>query len=337
MKKNLFKLSDLYHVCIWLMMRIGYTLFSIPLLNRLAILQGRYQALTSDERFVIKKNLIATFGETRSEQEIATSVRRYFEFSAKFEMLMRALSLKGFSKSERWPAEGLQHLDEALARGQGVILVSAHFGYARLVEYIIKMKRYNIRVVRSRAEKKNHAAKQQRESVAGLTTFAKFMHDRLQVPVLVAQEQELFAGLNVRPLVKALNQNDILYLLGDGTRATKFIKLDVLRFQLPFPTGYLSVALATGAAVLPVFAVDTREGYGIKIIIEKPLELEKVGPTAEEAAINVEKFARLFESYVERYPHLYKMFAREKGFAKRLARSRAEVADRYIPGKRRLA
>ncbi|MEK7728148.1 MAG: lysophospholipid acyltransferase family protein [candidate division KSB1 bacterium] len=336
MRTKLFKLSDLYHAASWLLTRIGYSLFPLLVLNRYATLKGRIKALTSEERFTVKKNLVTTFGETHSEKDIDEIVRRYFEFAVKFEMLLRALPLKGCAALARCPVEGLHHLDAALAQGRGVILVSAHFGYARLVEYILKMKNYKIRVVRSRSEMMNHAEKRQKKLSEGLTAFAGFMHRRLQTPILVAEERELFAGINVRPLVKALNQNDVLYLMGDGTRAMKFVTLDFLGFQLPFPTGYLNVALATGAVVLPVFAVDAANRYGIKLIIEKPLVLVQEEPPSPKAVnSNVESFARAFEAYVQRYPHLYKMFSSQKKFERRLARSRGEVAERYIPGRRR--
>lgn len=336
MRKNLFKLSDLYRVAGWLLTRIGYALFPIPVLNRCAILKGRLKALTSDERFAIKKNLVTIFGDRHSEKELDGIVRRYFEFEAKFETLLQALSLKGIAALARCPVEGLPHLEAALAQGKGVILVSAHFGYSRLVDYILKMKKYKIRAVHSRSEIMNHAEKKQKKMNEGLTAFASFLRRRLQIPTLAALEEEVFAGINVRPFVQALQQNEILYLMGDGTRAIKFVTLDFLGFQLPFPTGYFNIALATGAVVLPVFAVDASGGCGVKLVIEKPLTLAQEEPMSPKAVTgNVESFVRVFEAYVQRYPYLYKMFSNQKKFERRLARSKGEVAERYIPGRRR--
>lgn len=333
MNEKLFRPGDLLVTFVWLCGKIFYTLAPMPVLFLWANLKGRCMSRTTSQGLRARDNLFKIFGDAKSEKEVRAIVRRYFEFETKLETLLRALPLKGLGILSRCPVEGLHYLDAALAQGKGVILVSAHFGYARLVEYILQMKNYKIRVVRSRSEMMNHAEKRQKRLSEGFSAFASFMYKRLKTPELVAQEQELFAGINVRPLVKALQQNDILYVLGDGTRAIKFVTLDFFGFQLPFPTGYLNVALATGATVLPAFAVDATDRHGVKLVIEKPLALVKEEPASPNS--NVESFARVFEDYVRRYPHLYKMFNNEKKIERRLARSRGEVAERYIPGRRR--
>lgn len=335
MQNNLFKFSDLYHAAGWLFTRIGYTLFSLPLLNRYATMKGRFKALTSEERFTVKKNLASTFGEARNEKEIDAIARRYFEFSSKFEMLLRVLPLKGFATPEHWPVEGLQHLEAALTQGKGVILLSAHFGYARFMKYILETSGRKIHVVGSQFDRNSKAERRSKEFFNQLTAFGKQLHKRLALPAFDFSFRDLYADFNIRPLLDVLQKNGIILIMGDGTRASNLIPMDFLGRKLPFSAGTTRIALLTGATILPAFAVDTNHGNGIKVIIEKPLVLEKNKASSPEViAKNVATFVQVLETYVKQYPQLYKVVYKEDRFARKMARSQRDAAERYIPAGR---
>ncbi len=338
MNNRVFKLSDIYWAGIWLITKIGYLVLPVPVLIGFAKLMGWFKSLTSEKKVLVKQNLVAAFGDEWNETKIQATMRRHLEFLEMFDLFLHLPVSTIHSVSKRWSVEGLQYIDSALARGEGAILVSAHFGYARLIEYILTTKGYKPHVVRSRSNSPViKAEKRSKKQSLDFTAFGKFMYDRLRVPRIVTRDREFFAEMNVRPLVQALKNNNILFLMGDGTRAMKFVNLDFMRHILPFPTGFVSLAQITGAAILPIFAVDSPDGYGIKVIIEPPLMLEQSSSSEHDTtAKSVESFARLFESYVRRYPHLfYKMFARENKWEKRLARTQGDVAERYMHNKRR--
>jgi lauroyl/myristoyl acyltransferase len=143
-------------------------------------------------------------------------------------------------------------------------------------------------------------------------------------------DDDLVADFNVRPLVESLKKNEIIMILGDALHSVNFAHIKILEQVYPFPTGFMTIAMNTGATILPTFAVDDFGGYGIKIVIEKPLELEKNGATNQElTTINIEHYVRIFESYVKRYPHLFKIWTKENWFEKRRARSRKDLSKRY--------
>lgn len=335
MKQKSFEPGDLWQAGAWLAQRAGYKILPLALLLKWSCWKGRRRALTAPESALVRRNLQTVFGDARTEEEITGMVQRHFEYAEKFNLILRLPYRKVFARAASWPIEGLHHLAAARAQGRGAIVISAHFGYARLIEYILSLHGYQLRVVRSRAHNFDAPEKNGRR-LEGLTAFGRFMYQRLRVRKMTVLNRELFAEFNVRPLVQALQKNNLLYLLGDGTRAMKFVKLGFLGRTLPFPTGFFSVALATGAPVVPAFAVECAEGHGVKVVIEAPLQLDENAAADEGAMVhNVEQFARLFESYVERYPHLYKMISKPNRFERRLARSGDDVAARYIPGARR--
>ncbi len=155
------------------------------------------------------------------------------------------------------------------------------------------------------------------------------MYQRLQVARDSYDVIDLAATLNIRPLVQVLQRNEILFIQGDGLHAANLINVEILGQQIPFPQGLMSIAQGTGAAVVPVFAIDTPNGLGLRIVIETPLRFKKIETSPRgETAPSIEDFARVFESFVKRYPHLYR-WSREKWLEKRRERGSRTVAERY--------
>jgi len=332
MSKKLFTPGDLYWMVVWLVKKIYYSTLPIPALLRLARWKGRFRFYRSEEPFRVRKNLLAYYGDSTTEQEIQVMVRRYFEFVEEYELTFRLPKLKRFSRIQQWPLEGRHHLDAALARGKGAIVLITHFGYTRLIKYFLKMNGYKIAVVGSQSSKRQKAEKKAKKRRQHYTAFRQFLYKRLRVSADVADERDLVADLNIRPLVQVLKNNGILVIDGDAQHAVSFANLPFLGQVYPFPTGFMKIALGNGAPILPTFAVEAAVGLGMKVVIEPALELEKNG-TAESAestvSNNIQRFARIFESYVRRYPYLYKIWTKENWSEEKLARSRKELAKRF--------
>jgi lauroyl/myristoyl acyltransferase/acyl carrier protein len=324
-----FELTDLYWAFVWLIRKRFYSTVPIPLLFLFARLKGFFLSSFSQERFVVERNLSSVFGHVKSEKEIHLIARRHFEFLGKLEFIRRLAHIKGFSPPERWPVEGLHHLDSALSEGKGVIVVFTHFGYTNLIRYFLRMRGYKPWGVEARTSKRG---KMERKRLRDYTAFRKFMYSWVHVERDgrdATEETGLVAALDVRPLVEILGRNGILVTAGDAQHAVKFVNLSFLGDLYPFPTGFMSIAMHTGSPVLPIFVVDSEDGLGIKAIIEKPLTLDQNGTPNQDLTTNMERFAQVFESHVNRYPHLFKIWAKENWFEKRRTRSRRELAKRY--------
>ena len=327
MNNKLFQLSDLYWASKWLISKMYYSILPIPVLIRMAKLKGLIKSFTSEKRYLVKKNLISSFGESKTEKEIQLIVQRHFGYLEVYELMFRLPKLDGFYNPEHWPVYGLQNLDSALSKGRGVILVITHFGYSRLLKYFLRMRGYKLWAVGAQKSKRIKAEKKVKQ-MSKQTAFRKFMYDRLQVPTVV-QDVDLYANINLRPLVEVLKNNEILVINGDAQHAASFANLPLLGQLYPFPVGFMSLAVSTGAAILPAWVNDSGEGHGMKTIIGKPLVADSNGAARLDSSSNIEGFARIFESYIERYPHLFKIWTKENWFEKRRARSRKELTKRY--------
>ncbi|MEK7728149.1 MAG: lysophospholipid acyltransferase family protein [candidate division KSB1 bacterium] len=331
MNEKWFRPSDLYWPVVWLCGKMFYAVAPVPLLFLWANLKGWYKSLTSPQRTAAYNNLFAVFGDVKSEREIRALVRRHFQYAEKNELTYLLPRLPVFARPERWPVEGLEHLEAALAAGKGAILLSAHYGYARMIKPILSMRGYKVSIVGPKAGiRYSRRYKQEREQKRSeFTRFGKFMHQRLQVARDSYDVIDLAATLNIRPLVQVLKRNEILFIQGDGLHAANLVNVEILGQSIPFPQGIMSIARGTGAAVVPVFAVDTPGNLGLRIVIETPICFgEDVAAAPDTAAAHIEKFARVFESYVKRYPHLYR-WTREKWMEKRRERGKRTVQERY--------
>jgi KDO2-lipid IV(A) lauroyltransferase len=329
MNQKLFAPSDLYWMIVWSMTKLYYTILPIPVLMRLARFRGWLNSFVSKNRHLVKNNLVSVFGDSKTDKEIRVIMRRHFGYLKECEVMLRLPHLNRFSRPQSCPIEGLSHLDQALARGQGAIVLIAHFGYSKLIHNFLKMRGYEVWVVGARSSRKIKAEKKEKKQIRAYTAFRRFLYERLRVSTDVTDGRDIFADFNVRPLLEVLKKNGILIIDGDAQHAVGYAILPFLGQVYPFPTGFMRVAMGTGAAVLPTFAVVGAEGFGIKVIIEPPLSLETNGRTEQAVTKNLEGFVQIFESYVKRYPYLYRIWSKENWFERKLAQVDKDPAERF--------
>lgn len=322
MSRKKFQPSDLAQAFAWLMQKISYTLLPMPLLFWQARMRGRWHAWTSPERAEIERNIVSVLGDFKSAHEVKLVARRFFEHEERQALSRIWHKLHGFAGLDRCKIEGLSYLDEALRAGKGVILLTAHFGYSRLLKYALRLKNYKVWLV---GPKVSSNRRKQMSSWG-----KKVYYDWLNMPEFSAAEENDFeAGLNVRPLAQALARNEILVLTADGLRASNLMPVQLLGQTSAFATGSVSLARGTSATILPAFVVDAdTDLIGMKICLEPALALEHTDNPKEDYRVSLERFAKIFESYMRRYPH-FLQWSRRDLFAKRRKALRADVSDRY--------
>ena len=173
--------------------------------------------------------------------------------------------------------DGLEHLDAALARGAGAIIASAHFGNPRLIKPLLSL----------------HG---QRAHLVG-------------VPKYVSSEpyaEDLPAGLNLRPLLAALKQNEPVVILIDGRASKAFQPTKVVGIELPIATGVMNIARTVGVPVLPAFLRDDsslRKPLSLRLVIHPALEIQRTGEPAVDLDENTRRFTRIYENEIRAHPH----------------------------------
>jgi KDO2-lipid IV(A) lauroyltransferase len=237
---------------------------------------------SSDKNRAIE-NLNIAFGDEKSPEEILNICRRCFENLGKGLMeVIQFPMLNSGNLGGLVTFEGRQNLDEALKRGRGVIILTAHFGNWELLGASLALSGYStsfiVRPVRD--PRLEEMVTRSRESM-GIKCIPR--------------------GASIKNALKCLKNNELLGILSDIDTKVDGVFVDFFGRQAYTPRGPVSIALRTGAAVVPAFIVRQKDNTH-RIFVEKEIELKITGHQEEDIKTNTAEFTRIIESYIQQYP-----------------------------------
>lgn len=224
----------------------------------------------------VVENLARAF-PAKGPDEIERIAIDHAAFSERRVYLQREMQGRVKKNQRWWTVSGAENLQTALGEGRGVILVSAHFGHGKLIAPALWAAGFPIRLVRALGtgnEKKRRFGRQ-------------------------GNWEEIRAGLDVRPLLKALADNRVLVLLGDGMRSSDFEEAPIFHARYPFSTGFVKLAEATGSIVLPVFAIEENARTPLQIRICESMPIE----SSKSMAASVGLFSDALMDQLKQHPH----------------------------------
>ena len=180
--------------------------------------------------------------------------------------------------------EGEEHLKRALERGKGVIALSAHLGSFTLIGARLAAASYPFSVV----------VKQPRDQ-----RFGRVMDDirlRVGAKTISAKPRREAA----KKILQALRKNEIVLMIADEFKS-RGIEVEFLGWTVAAPRGPATLALRSGASVVPMFVTRDRHDR-LTLRIKPEITLAKTGDPQEDVARNLIVFTRELESMVRRYP-----------------------------------
>jgi lauroyl/myristoyl acyltransferase len=269
----------------------AYLLYSVLPLDWMCTLARSYGRLTylvrRRQRSTVRRNLDRAFGETKTSREIESLTRQFFEYT-RIRGLLLSVSprLEALEIEQLLPIEGLEYLDAALERKQGVILLGSHLnpGCWLLTVARLRERGYDVR-----------SAVADPEGPWPPTVVRRFLNRRFRTRALSGSVGAFYAQFNIRPIVRCLSGNAIVAQAGDGLRSARFVEADFLGHRVPFPTGMASVAQITGAVVVPMFHVGTPPDR-LRTVIEEPWTVEREDDGALHNAVTA--YAKRLEHHV---------------------------------------
>lgn len=191
--------------------------------------------------------------------------------------------------------DGINHLNTALERGKGVILLTAHFGAKQFLQVALGLQGYTLNQINfhMNAEEltyiQKHISQRQR------------MNIEKQLPLNFIQAKGF-----MRPVFNCLKKNEVLIIAGDGIGLRRHMDMtyspfEFFRKKMLFPTNAAVLAERTGALIIPVFAI--REKTRHRIVFKPPLKCHN-GNNAE----LIKEYVQLLEKYVRQYPFLWEFW-----------------------------
>lgn len=201
--------------------------------------------------------------------------------------------------------QGIEHLHAALQKGSGVALLeSSFFGSRNRAKQILHELGISVHQVHG----ERHLAGFQ----IGENTFVQ---SHLLRPFFEKYEKQFIADIIYLPsseslaytrrFLSILQTNAILCVSADGRMGHKHIPVQFLGRMELFPTGMMSLAKISGASLLPIFCLQTENGR-LRLVVERPLQIEKSIEREQGVHAALTEYVRLLESYIQKYPGAYR-------------------------------
>ena len=270
------------------------------------------------DRKLTLKNLDDCLGEDTSPQhrkEIAKKVFSNVAVSA-----VEAIWMSRWSTLKEWleiEVEGIEHVDAAMATGNGVVSFSAHFGNWEVMTAVMAQLGYPVHMVaRELKDPRLDAWVQQVREACGIRVIQR--------------------GKTPFRLLNVLKEGGVLAILVDlDTRSGRGVFVDFFGRPAYTPVGPFVLARKTGALLLPVLCY--RESLNrIRISFEAPWEV----PRSEDAEADIreaaERATRFLEERIRERPEQWAWFhKRWKTTPDRLKRNQSST-DRVNNGASRV-
>jgi KDO2-lipid IV(A) lauroyltransferase len=180
--------------------------------------------------------------------------------------------------------EGEEHLQEALAKGKGVLGLSAHLGAFTTIGPRLAAAGYAFSIV----------VKQ-----PGDEHFARCLDElraRLGVGTISAKPRREA----VRGILKGLRQNQVVLVIADEFKSGD-VFVDFMGQSLPAPRGPATLALRTGAVTLPIFSVWRSDG-SLGVMIGPEITPVRFDDLEESVAATTALFTHHLEEAIRRRP-----------------------------------
>ena len=194
---------------------------------------------------------------------------------------------------------GQENLEAALTRGSGAILWVSDFTYSGLMA---KMALHKSGFAVTHLSRPNHGFSGTPFGIRFLNPLWTRVENRYLAERVVIRDNDTRTALN--KLRERLNDNGIISITVTQS-ARKLIEVPFMTGRLPLPTGPLKLAIDTGAPLLPVFAVQDRNG-AFDVCIGSPLEHRELDDVEKAFERALRTYAALLEPYVRQHPGLWR-------------------------------
>lgn len=233
----------------------------------------------------VRDNMRHVLGPDASEEEIDRLARQCTENTGRYYADVIGMHRMNIQKfwDEDMQIDGLNYLDEAAARGQGVIIASAH--YANPEFAVQGLAAIGIRVF---ALVEPLDPPELGRLMRGLRT----VHGHVYEPVGFGAIKDALTWLRKGGVVAILIDRDI---------QKRGVVLDFCGAPARFPTGAVDLALRTNAMLLPGW-VRRVGGYKIHTVLGPPLEMIRTGDREEDLRVNTAAMLALFEQHLKKDP-----------------------------------
>ncbi|MBI4335394.1 MAG: lysophospholipid acyltransferase family protein, partial [Candidatus Omnitrophica bacterium] len=184
----------------------------------------------------------------------------------------------------------VNHIDEALAKKKGVIILSAHLGSWEYGGAIMGLLGYPINVV-------------------ALDHKNKLVNDFFVTQRRLKNERIIPLGIAVRKCFSALAHNELVAIVGDKDFTNSGVVVKFFGKDTLLPKGPAVFSLKTGAAIVPGYMIRLKDDR-CNLIFEEPVEYQPTGDFDGDVVKLTQLCASRIEKYISPYPEQWYCFRR---------------------------
>ncbi|HSR11451.1 MAG TPA: lysophospholipid acyltransferase family protein [Thermodesulfobacteriota bacterium] len=279
-KRLLFRLGYFY------LSLIGFFGHILPrwLMFRMAVLIGNfYWLVMKRDRQAVRTNLSCIVRPA----ELASTVRKTYVRYAKYLVDYTRMDMLTEKHLRRivHGFEGKEHIDRALDRGRGALILTGHLGNWEMGGAFLSLMGFSLTVITAP------------DVEARLHDYRVRLREEKRIKVITLDDT-LASAVTI---LKCLKDNELVALLGDRELFGKGIPVNFFGRSVFFPMGPPLLAYLSEAALIPTVVLLGRDDR-YSCIAEPPIPIQNTGRRDEDLKVNTQRIAGVMEKFVGRYP-----------------------------------
>jgi KDO2-lipid IV(A) lauroyltransferase len=236
------------------------------------------------ERRKTVANLTIAYGREKSVAEIKAMAREVWvnlgKSGVEFAIRMGQETPEDFFRGLE--VRGNEHLQEAHAKGRGLLGLMSHMGCWEGMALGTPMLGIPIYAIgRKMGNEKLNALVFESRGKKGASTLVR--------------------GSSYRTILRVLRENNLIAILIDQDIDVRGVFVDFYGRPAYTPIGAAMLAMDSGAPVLPMFYLKKADDTYM-FIIEKEIPLVRTGNRQQDMEENTKRFHRVIEKYIKQYP-----------------------------------
>ena len=249
-----------------------------------------YRCLTR-RRADVTANQARVLGLDPGDERVRRATREAFALYARYWFdTFHLPALARDALDARVVVEGRHHIDAALARGRGCLVVLPHLGNWDVAGHLFAVHGYRL------------AAVAENLRPARLAALFRRHRERLGIRILALIDPKLVR----EEITRLLADNWIVCLLGDRALSTKGIAVTMFGAARPIPVGPALLARTTGAPLLVGAAHTLPAGW--RITVTPPLALETQSDIRRDVDALAQRIAAELERAIAVHPADWHLF-----------------------------
>jgi KDO2-lipid IV(A) lauroyltransferase len=180
--------------------------------------------------------------------------------------------------------DGHENFLEGQRRGKGVLYLTGHIGAWELSSFAHALYGYPLHYMARPVDNKK-------------------VNDLVNGYRCLSGNRPIFKNESARVMLKILKEAGTIGILADqNTMPDEAVLVDFFGKMASTTTGIARVALHTGAAVVPGYAVWDQSLGKYRLRFEPPVELIRTGDAERDVFENTQKFTKVLEEIIRKYP-----------------------------------